>query len=178
MLLAAGYDLGTATEDYLREQKLLNFVDPARELLESFSDRLHFPVDVAVAAGADRLELKRKALPTQELIVDIGRRTVEAYRSRIASAGTVFVNGPAGVYENPVSAFGTRELWSAIAASPAFSVIGGGDSIAAARKFSVLDQFSYVCTAGGGLVRFLAGERLPVVDALREAAVRFTETPS
>ena len=110
--------------------------------------------------------------------MDIGGLTAEAYRGHIASAGTIFVNGPAGVYENPLSAFGTRDLWGAISASPAFSVIGGGDSIAAALKFDVLDQFSYVCTAGGGLVRFLAGERLPVVDALREAAARFKGTSS
>jgi phosphoglycerate kinase len=90
----------------------------------------------------------------------------------LAAAGTIFVNGPAGVYEEDASALGTGGLWKAMAASPAFTVIGGGDSIAAARKFGVLDAFSYVCTAGGGLVRFLAGEPLPVINALAAASSR------
>ena len=65
-----------------------------------------------------------------------------------------------------------------MAESPAFTVVGGGDSIAAARRFGVLDRFSYVCTAGGGLVRFLAGEPLPVVNALRDAAARWQKRGS
>ena len=105
--------------------------------------------------------------------MDIGARTVEAYGEQLASARTVFVNGPAGVYEETGSAHGTRALWQAMSESPAFTVVGGGDSIAAARRFGVLDGFSYVCTAGGGLVRFLAGEPLPVVNALRGAATRW-----
>jgi phosphoglycerate kinase len=98
---------------------------------------------------------------------------VVAYAGHIAAAGTIFVNGPAGVYEENASAVGTRGLWKAVVASPAFTVIGGGDSIAAARKFGVLDSFSYVCTAGGGLVRLLAGEPLPVISALEAAASRW-----
>jgi phosphoglycerate kinase len=112
------------------------------------------------------------------MIVDVGQRTVEEYCARIATAGTIFVNGPAGIYEEEDSAYGTRVLWQGMSTAPAFTVIGGGDSIAAARKFGVLDGFSYVCTAGGGLVRFLAGEPLPVVNALAAAAIRQQEEVS
>jgi phosphoglycerate kinase len=170
MLIAAGFDLGEATLAFLEGKNLLDFVEPARKLLATFGERLHYPLDVAVVEDGQRRELPREALPAPGLIVDAGRRTVEAYSTRIAVAGTVFVNGPAGVYEEDASAFGTDALWEAMAASPAFTVIGGGDSIAAARKFGQLEGFSYVCTAGGGLVRFLAGEPLPVVNALAEAA--------
>jgi phosphoglycerate kinase len=175
LLLAAGYDLGQETHSFLERKNLLNFVEPARVLLRSFGERLHYPLDVAVVEGGERKELPREGLPAAEMIVDVGERTVSAYDAHIASAGTVFVNGPAGVYERAESAFGTRALWEAMARSAAFTVIGGGDSIAAARKFGLLDGFSYVCTAGGGLVRFLAGESMPVVEALSAAARRQRE---
>jgi phosphoglycerate kinase len=172
MLLAAGYDLGVATTDFLTGKRLLDFVGPARELLAAYPGRLHYPLDVAVRGAGGREELGNDSLPASGLIVDIGPQTVYNYSERIAAAGTIFVNGPAGIYEERDSAYGTRALWSATAESPAFTVIGGGDSIAAARGFGLLDGFSYVCTAGGGLVRFLAGEPLVVVEALRKAAER------
>jgi phosphoglycerate kinase len=172
MLMAAGYNLGADTTAFLAEKRLLDFVEPARELLATYPRRLHYPLDVAHQPGGQRSELAREALPAEGLVVDVGRRTVERYAERIASAGTIFVNGPAGVYEEPQSEYGTRALWQALAESPAFTVIGGGDSISAARRFGLLEQFSYVCTAGGGLVRFLAGEPLAVIEALRQAASR------
>jgi phosphoglycerate kinase len=175
MLIAAGYELGQETLAFLEKKNLLGFVEPARALLQTFGDRLHYPLDVAVLDNGERKELPREALPAEAMIVDVGQCTVEAYNGRITAAGTVFVNGPAGIYEEDASAFGTRALWEATATSPAFTVIGGGDSIAAARKFGMLSEFSYVCTAGGGLVRFLAGESMPVIDALAESATRQRE---
>lgn len=172
MLIAAGYDLGKKTYGLLESKNLLSFVEPSKELLDAFGDRLHYPLDVAVKKDEGREELLCDGLPASELIADIGQLTIEDYRARITAAQTIFVNGPAGVYEEDPFAIGTRALWEAMAASDAFTVIGGGDSIAAARKFGVLEGFSYVCTAGGALVRFLAGEPLPVVIALEEAAVR------
>jgi phosphoglycerate kinase len=77
------------------------------------------------------------------------------------------------VYEKPASAVGTEQLWRAIADAPGYSVIGGGDSVAAGAKFNVLDRMGYVCTSGGGMVRFLSGQELPVVEALRRAARRY-----
>jgi phosphoglycerate kinase len=93
----------------------------------------------------------------------------------IQGAATIFVNGPAGVYEEPVSALGTERLWKSIADAPGYSVIGGGDSVAAAGRFSVRDQMGYVCTSGGGMVRFLSGQKLPVVEALGRSAQRYRE---
>jgi len=172
MLLAAGYSLGDDSESFLEKKNLLEFVEPARKLLDHHGDRLHFPLDVAAVADGKRREVGRDELPVAGDIVDVGHETVADYQARIASARTIFVNGPAGVYEEEVSAYGTESIWRALAGSAAFTVIGGGDSIAAARKFGLLDEFSYVCTAGGGLVRFLAGEQMAVVEALRRAAER------
>jgi phosphoglycerate kinase len=172
MLIAAGYDLGESTLAFLESRNLLPFVEVAHELLDEFGSSVRFPLDVALIHNGERHEMEREALPAGARIVDVGRRTVEDYCAQINGAGTIFVNGPAGVYEEHESAFGTHSLWQAVAMSAATTVIGGGDSIAAARSFDLLDQYSYVCTAGGGLVRFLAGEPLPVVEALTEAARR------
>jgi phosphoglycerate kinase len=76
-----------------------------------------------------------------------------------------------GVFEKELSAGGTRAVWQAIAASDGFSVVGGGDSVAAANMFGVSDEVDYICTGGGALVRFLSGEELPVVKALKGACV-------
>jgi phosphoglycerate kinase len=173
MIMAAGYDLGVKTQKYLEDKNLLTFVEPAKELLANFSDRLYFPIDVAGVKDAQRFDLNREQLPVENMITDIGTDTIAQYSTLIAEAKTIFVNGPAGIYEDELSAHGTRSLWQAMADSPAYTVIGGGDSIAAARKFDLLDDFSYVCTAGGGLVRFLAGESLPVLTALEKSAERW-----
>ena len=85
------------------------------------------------------------------------------------NAKTVFVNGPAGVYENPLFQLGTKRLWNALAETDAYTVIGGGDSVSAAAKFGVTDKMGYVCTAGGAMVRFLSGKRLPLIEAMENA---------
>jgi len=105
--------------------------------------------------------------------VDIGTETAKLYKDIIMSAKTVFVNGPMGVFEDPVSELGTKTVWDALGATEAFTVIGGGDSITAANKYQKTDKISYTCTGGGALIRFLAGEELPAVRALRFGAKKF-----
>ena len=94
-------------------------------------------------------------------MVDIGQQTIGRYVKAIQEAVTLFVNGPAGVYEQPLSAMGTRQLWQAVAEAPGYSVIGGGDSVAAAGRFGIREGFDYICTSGGGMVRYLSGQPLP-----------------
>jgi len=171
MLRAAGYPLGKRSDKYLRERNLDQFIGVARDLLREHGERVLHPQDVVVEDDGRR-EIDIASLPAEGLIMDIGKRTIETYTKLIAEAGTIFVNGPVGIYEREEGSFGTRSLWKAIADSQAFSVIGGGDTIAAAKKFGVQDKVSYICTAGGGLIRFLSGEKLAVVEALRKAACR------
>ena len=90
----------------------------------------------------------------------------------VHEAETIFINGPVGVYEQTASAEGTQRIWLAVVEAPGYSVIGGGDSVASAKYFGVADRMSYVCTAGGGMVRFMSGRVLPVVAALQRAAQR------
>ena len=88
-------------------------------------------------------------------------------------AKTVFANGPVGVFEKPWGEAGTKALFEALANTGAYTVVGGGDSVTAAAKYGVTDRLGYICTGGGALIRFLTGEELPVVHALRHAAKAF-----
>jgi len=171
MLLAQGIRLGEPTERLIDDKGLTPFIDRARTLFKSYGERILYPTDLAVDAG-ERMELTLDELPSDRLLVDIGAGTVHRYVKEIQKAATIFVNGPAGVYEKPISAVGTERLWTAIAGAPGYSVIGGGDSVAAAGRFGLREQMGYVCTSGGGMVRYLSGQTLPVVEALRRAAQR------
>jgi phosphoglycerate kinase len=179
MLLALGYRLGGPTERLIEDKGLTPFIDRARSLLAAYNERILAPSDFAVAGGSTdpaqagaRVEIGLDDLPTDRLLVDIGAETIARYVEAIQGAATIFVNGPAGMYEQAISALGTKRLWTAIADAPGYSVIGGGDSVAAAGRFGVRDRMRYVCTSGGGMVRFLSGQKLPVLEALRRAARR------
>ncbi len=172
MLLALGTRLGQPTERFIHEKGLAPYIERARGLLEAYGERIVYPTDFAIDDGG-RVELGLDGLPADRLLVDIGAGTISRYVEIIQGAATIFVNGPAGVYERPASALGTQRLWTAITDAPGYSVIGGGDSVAAAGRFGVRDRMGYVCTSGGGMVRYLSGQKLPVVEALRRAARRW-----
>ena len=104
------------------------------------------------------------------MILDIGPTSVAALKMIIAKAGTIVWNGPVGVFEFDAFAGGTRAIAEAVAASPAFSIAGGGDTIAAIHKFGVGDRVSYISTAGGAFLEFLEGKKLPAVAILESHA--------
>jgi phosphoglycerate kinase len=172
MLIASRVDIGAPSTEFLRSRNLLQWIETSRQLLAAHAAAIELPADFAVVRNGERREIERADLPSHELILDIGHATVESYRSTIARAGTTFANGPLGVFEQPETSYGTQAIWESMAESSAFSAIGGGDSIAAMNAFRLRGRFDYVCTAGGGMVRFLSGEELPVVVALRKAAAR------
>lgn len=169
MLWAMGKSLGSKKEKFLRDRELHLFVEPAKEYLRDYPGRIEVPVDLACEKDGLRVEISVDRLPAEEMFMDIGGATIENYRRIINNAGTIFVNGPAGVYENKLFETGTKEIWKAIADSTAYSVIGGGDTVTAASNFIELDKISYVCTAGGAMVRFLSGRKLPLIDAMEKA---------
>ena len=166
MLKALGYALGAPTETVIKEKNLQKFVEPAQKILDGFGDRVLCPEDVAVDIEGQRQDLGISSLPVDGVIKDIGDKTMHRYGGLISEAGTVFMNGPAGVYEDDPFGLGTKTIWEKVGNSNAFSVIGGGDTIAAAKRFNVDKNISYICTAGGGLVLFLSGKKLPVMEAL------------
>jgi phosphoglycerate kinase len=112
------------------------------------------------------------AVADGELILDIGPDTAAAFSDIIANAGTVIWNGPVGVFEFDQFGGGTEQLAQAIAASDAFSVAGGGDTLAAIDKYGVADQISYISTGGGAFLEFVEGKTLPAVEILERRSPR------
>jgi phosphoglycerate kinase len=174
MLIARGIDLGEPTTAFINDRSLDVFIPRASELLRAYGDRIEVPVDLAYDDGGQRREVAVADLPIDALLIDVGSTTIAAYEEVIAGAATLFVNGPAGVYESPAGEYGTRSLWEAVAASPGYSVIGGGDTVASARRFVDPDDIGFISTGGGALIRFLSGQSLPLIDAMEKAATRDT----
>jgi phosphoglycerate kinase len=169
MLLASGVDVGERTVKFLKDKDLMVFVDEAKRYLAEYPDRFFMPVDVAFEKDGKRVEMDVADMPINSLYPDIGEKTIRMFGGKIAQAGTVFANGPAGMYENPLFEKGTRGIWQAIADSDAYSVIGGGDTVSSATRFIDLDQISYVCTGGGAMIRFMSGKKLPLIEAMENA---------
>jgi phosphoglycerate kinase len=151
-------------------------IDTARAALEAARRRgvqLTLPVDVVVADGPDSATGRPVAIreiPETQMGLDIGPRTVERFTAVLATAKTIVWNGPMGVFEKPPFAAGTVAIARAVGDAPAFSVIGGGDTIAAVNAAGVSDKIGYISTAGGAFLEFLEGRTLPGVAALTEAA--------
>jgi len=151
-------------------------IELAEEILELADDEgctLMLPVDVVVApALAEDQETQvvpADAIPEGLMGLDIGPRTRMLYEARINDAHTVFWNGPMGVFEIEDFADGTRAIADAVAENPGFTVIGGGDSVAAANEFRVADRIGHISTGGGASLALLEGRALPGIEAIREA---------
>jgi phosphoglycerate kinase len=126
-------------------------------------------VDVALNVYGDRQEIPVDQLPTEYPILDLGSKTVQKYASLISAAKSIVVSGPMGVYENPQFNWGTKGVLTAIADSAAFSLAGGGNTIAAIQEYGLSSKIGYISTAGGALIEFLMGKKLPGVVALETA---------
>jgi len=171
-LMADGVALGSPTERFVHDHNLDGYVDDARALLADHRERIVLPVDIAVLDGGDRREVDVDDLPVDELCVDIGEKTITIHEKVIAAAGTIFANGPAGAYEQPGADVGTRRLWAAVANAPGVSAIGGGDTVASARRFVDLDEITFVSTGGGALIRYVSGQPLPLLEAFGVSGAR------
>ncbi|XRO76004.1 phosphoglycerate kinase [Methanocaldococcus sp. 28A] len=167
-LVAMGYDLGVNV-DVIENLGLKSQIEIAKELLDKFEDKIIVPIDVALNINEERVEADlNKNEKVEHLINDIGEKTIELYSEIINEANTIVANGPAGVFEKEAFAKGTEELLKAIANSKGFSVIGGGHLSAAAELFGITDKIDHVSTGGGATLDFLAGEKLPVIEMLKE----------
>jgi phosphoglycerate kinase len=169
ILAASGVNVGKS----LHEKDMLDF---SSKLLrgEFGKAKIPLPTDVVVATSLDagvkgRIK-KVRDVAADEMILDIGPETAELYAKRLQSAGTIVWNGPLGVFENPEFAAGTRRVGEAIAASKAFSIAGGGDTLAAIEQFGIGDKISYISTGGGAFLEFLEGKKLPAVATLEQRA--------
>jgi len=171
-LAAKGVDLGKKTMDFLAKKELTQFMPGIKELLSKYPDKVVLPEDVALDDGGKRKEIMVSMLPTELSIFDIGKKTVDKFGKIIASAKAIVVSGPMGVYENKEFNYGTKGVFTAIANSKAFSLAGGGNTIAAIEEYGVSKKIGYISTAGGALIEFLMGKKLPGVVALENAVAK------
>jgi phosphoglycerate kinase len=157
-LLAAGKPIGKS----LAEPDLAG---EAKRIMKK--TKVPLPTDVVVESGKAK---PVEAVAKDETILDIGPDTAKAFAAELKKAGTIVWNGPVGVFEKEPYAKGTQALAKAIAGSKAFSIAGGGDTVAAVHKFKVDKRIDYISTAGGAFLEFLEGKRLPAVAALEARA--------
>jgi phosphoglycerate kinase len=169
-LAALGFNVGKSLYEP-------NMLDICKRLLEQSKKRgivIPMPTDVVVAtefsarAEADVKDIHH--VSADDMILDIGPDSAEAIAKLVASAGTILWNGPVGVFEFEQFGEGTRTLATAIARSKAFSLAGGGDTLAAIEKYGIEDSISYISTGGGAFLEFVEGKKLPAVEVLEQRA--------
>ena len=169
-LISQGKQIGQGSYDFIVKSNYGDFIEKAKELYAEYGEKITLPTDLAWVTDGKRCEAKVGEIPEEIGSIDIGSETAASYRASILGAKTVFVNGPMGVFEQEQSELGTKEVWRALADTEGYTVLGGGDSITATEKYQLGDQMGYICTGGGALIRFLSGEELPVVKALRHGS--------
>ena len=173
LLAAEGKEIGAGSLAFIEKSGYSTFIETAGDLLAEYRDKIVLPVDAAWTENGERREAAIGSIPTDAGLTDIGSQTAALYQKIIRESKTVFVNGPMGVFEKPETELGTRAVWDALGDTAAYTVVGGGDSITATTKYNKTDAINYICTGGGALIRFLTGEELPVVKALRYAAKKW-----
>jgi phosphoglycerate kinase len=169
-MLASGMRIGRS----LAEPDLVGEAQAVIDIMKARGAQVPLPVDVVVAdelsalARANRVDAG--AVRPGDVILDVGAKTAQSFAALIANAGTIVWNGPVGVFEYDQFAGGTKAIAEAIANSKAFSIAGGGDTLAAIAKYGIADKVSYISTGGGAFLEFLEGKKLPAVDILEQRA--------
>jgi phosphoglycerate kinase len=169
-IAACGYNVGKSLYE-------ADLIPEAKRLMEAAKEKggeIPVPTDVVVgkefSESAEAVVKKVDEVADDDMIFDIGPETAARYAEMMAGAGTIVWNGPVGVFEFDQFGEGTRALGNAIAASSAFSIAGGGDTLAAVDKYDIADKVSYISTGGGAFLEFLEGKKLPAVAMLEERA--------
>ncbi len=169
-LKAKGANLGPPNEKVLEKEGTPELYREAKSVLDKYNERILLPEDFAIDKDGKRFEIAIDKLPTDHPICDIGTNSIERFREVISKAKTVFISGPAGIYERPQFLKGTSSIMKAIVCSKPFSVAGGGHTTAALEQVGLLNKMSYVSTAGGALERFIMGKPMPAIEALKASA--------
>jgi phosphoglycerate kinase len=168
-LVAKGYDLGKMNMAFIEKKGLAELIPGINELMQTYPKGIATPEDLALNIDGKRKEISVDELPAEYSIFDVGSKTIASYGKLCTSAKSIVLSGPMGVYENPEFAVGTKGIFEAIADSEAFSLAGGGHTISALQEFGLSSKISYISTAGGALIEFLMGKKLPGVVALENA---------
>jgi len=180
MIELAGTDIGAQNHDFLVRELGPAWhptIEMAKSLLLDFGDRLHLPVDLAANVEGNRVDLTLDDLPVAAPLFDMGLTSIRRLSAAIKSAGTVILNGPAGVFEMEDFALGTVEMLNACAESEAFTVMGGGHTATLVVKRGLASRMGHVSTGGGACLDFMAGRPLPAIVSLEASALHF-QTPN
>ena len=159
------YPLGIKREDEV--------VAKAHALIGEYPDVFATPVDVAIDKDGERVEMDVREIAKTDKIYDLGPKTVEYYSKLIAGAGTVFISGPAGFFEKANFSYGTKALLDSVANSMATTIVSGGHLTSVLKRQGLIEKINHVSTAGGALVLYLTGEKLPMIKALEDAAKKY-----
>lgn len=165
-LVARGLDTGFLNRKALSDKGLLELVPRAKSILDRFDGKVLLPVDFAVNVDGRRKEIQMINLPTDYEIWDIGERTMVLYENVLKTAKAVMMHGPMGVYEVEPFLEGTAKVFQAAVLSQAFTVAGGGHTIAALSRLGLYDKVSYISSGGGALLESLMGKKLPALEAM------------
>lgn len=147
-------------------------VSKAHSLIGEYPDVFSTPVDVAVNKDGTRVELDVRDVNKGDLIYDLGPKTIDHYNKIISGAGTVFISGPPGYFEKEQFSYGTKALLEGVANSMATTIVSGGHLTSALKRYGLTKKISHISTAGGALVLYLTGQKLPMIQSLEEAAKR------
>jgi len=156
--------------DIKREEEV---VAKAHSLIGEYPDVFSTPVDIAIDKDGERVEMDVREISKGDKIYDLGPKTVDFYSKLIAGAGTVFISGPAGFFEKSNFSYGTKQLLEAVANSMATTIVSGGHLTSVLKREGLAEKIDHISTAGGALVLYLTGEKLPMIKALEEAAIRY-----
>ena len=148
-------------------------VAKAHALIGEYPDVFSTPVDVAIDKDGSRVEVDVRDLNKEDIIYDVGPKTVEHYNKMISGAGTVFISGPPGYFEKEQFSLGTKGILEGVANSMATTIVSGGHLTSALKRYGLVEKIDHISTAGGALVLYLTGETLPMIQVLEEAAKRY-----
>ena len=172
----SGHDIGEGNVEFLKNELKDAWgptVDAAKSLLSSYPEKIILPVDVAANVEGNRIDLKIEDLPIHAPLFDLGLQSIRALSTRIKESGTIILNGPAGVFELPDFALGTIEMLSACAETSGYALMGGGHTATLVSQRGIGDKMGHVSTGGGACLDYIAGRKLPGINALEVSASRY-----
>lgn len=171
-LKAEGINLGDKNEEMLLKEGTPENYEEIKKILSKYKNSIFLPLDFAQQSNTLRNEIDLSQLPTQYNLFDIGEKTIDNFKKIISNAKTIFLSGPCGVFENPTFMKGTQEIFTYVANLDVFSIVGGGHTVAAIEKLGLENKISHISTGGGALEKFMMGEKLPAIEALKIAKNR------
>jgi phosphoglycerate kinase len=171
-LMGRGLPVGNPSAQLIEQLGYRELVNPSRELIDQYPDRIIVPTTVAVKESNQRVEYPVDRIPQDAPVLDIGKETIAEMSRILSESGTVVFNGPAGVFEDAAFSLGTQDLLRAASKVP-FSVVGGGHTIAVIERMGLEKSFTHISTGGGACIEFLTGKKLPALDALERSRALF-----